>query len=48
MTRDVQMISDFVTFTTSGSTTIVAVDQDGSGSAYSAQNIATLNGYHRT
>ena len=38
------IISDFVTFTASGSNTIVAVDKDGSGSAYSAQNIATLNG----
>ncbi len=37
-------IDDFVTFTTSGSNTIVAVDRDGTGGTYSAQNIATLNG----
>ncbi|MGB4057265.1 MAG: calcium-binding protein [Alphaproteobacteria bacterium] len=37
-------IDDFVTFTTSGSNTIMAVDRDGTGGTYSAVNVATISG----
>ncbi len=37
-------ITDWVEFTTSGSNTVVKVDQDGTGSTYSLTQIATLTG----
>ena len=37
-------IDDFITMTASGSNTVVSIDRDGTGSAYSSQAIATLNG----
>lgn len=37
-------IDDFISFTTSGSNTLVSVDRDGSGTTYSSQSIATING----
>lgn len=36
-------IGDFVSATTSGSNSIIAIDRDGTGSTYSFQNIATLS-----
>jgi hypothetical protein len=36
-------IDNFVTFTNSGANTVLAVDRDGTGTAYTAQAIATLN-----
>ena len=38
------LIDNFISFTTSGSNTNVFVDRDGTGSAYTAQAIATLTG----
>lgn len=36
-------IADFVTFTESGGDTIISVDQDGTGTSYSAQNVVTID-----
>ncbi|MBU0860231.1 MAG: type I secretion C-terminal target domain-containing protein, partial [Alphaproteobacteria bacterium] len=36
-------IDDFVIFSTSGGSSIMAIDRDGSGGTYSAQNIATIS-----
>jgi len=37
-------ITDFVTFTTSGGNTTVAVDKDGAGTTFAAQDVVTVNG----
>ncbi|CAG5006584.1 hypothetical protein DYBT9275_03856 [Dyadobacter sp. CECT 9275] len=37
-------IDDFIMFTTSGSNSVVSVDRDGTGTTYTAQDIATITG----